>query len=461
MKKYYLGVTLACLIGNSQIIAQCVNYIDYIAYSNNPKEIYFSATTSTNHPSTVHVLDYGDGSPLDTVSSFPIYTYASGGAYTVTLNSTSPQGTCSVSRTIYVDTCGVSVSHVIDSSGAVHFSSSFVGMPQGSYFEWDFKDNTYSNAQNTSYTYSTPGTYNVRYYYNNSNNNCFASASTSVNVQNVRPQTCDPSFTTSPDQFLLKTLLFHSNSSNFNSHSYTWDFGDGTTGTGRNTNHTYANNGSYLACLTITDTALNCTSSFCDSVYITNTPCKASFVKMKDPGSTYGVILVNNSSKGPSHIYNWDFGDGTQTTGMNPNHQYSSFGTYQVCLTILDTILNCRSTFCDSLGMDSLGNLKSGFGVQVINTSQVGTVGVNELSQTDNDKIALFPNPVKELLTVQFNSFQNSTIYQINDLSGKEIMKSTLTGKKKELDVSNLKKGVYFILFHDGINTDVKKFIKI
>jgi PKD repeat protein len=43
--------------------------------------------------------------------------------------------------------------------------------------------------------------------------------------------------------------------------SYLWDFGDGTTGTGMTTNHTYANTGTYSAKLTVQDSAGNTASS--------------------------------------------------------------------------------------------------------------------------------------------------------------------------------------------------------
>lgn len=55
--------------------------------------------------------------------------------------------------------------------------------------------------------------------------------------------------------------------------TYTWDFGDGSpTYTGVNFLHTYAGNGPYLVCLTVsspaTPTAPACTAIFCDSVMV-------------------------------------------------------------------------------------------------------------------------------------------------------------------------------------------------
>jgi len=48
--------------------------------------------------------------------------------------------------------------------------------------------------------------------------------------------------------------------------SYEWDFGDGTTGTGKTANHTYANSGTYIVTLTVKDAAGN---SDTDSITVT------------------------------------------------------------------------------------------------------------------------------------------------------------------------------------------------
>ena len=63
------------------------------------------------------------------------------------------------------------------------------------------------------------------------------------------------------------------------------------------------------------------------------------------------------SSNKSTHTYSWSFGDGGTSTKRNPTHKYRAFGSYWVCLTIADSTLNCTSTYCDSLGLDSTGRL--------------------------------------------------------------------------------------------------------
>jgi len=52
--------------------------------------------------------------------------------------------------------------------------------------------------------------------------------------------------------------------------TYAWDFGDATSGTGVNTTHTYATNGTYTVVLTITDPVCGTTSTSTQTVVITN-----------------------------------------------------------------------------------------------------------------------------------------------------------------------------------------------
>ena len=49
--------------------------------------------------------------------------------------------------------------------------------------------------------------------------------------------------------------------------TYTWDFGDGTTGTGSNLSHSYTGTGPYTLCLTVDDGA-GCVDTYCDTLSV-------------------------------------------------------------------------------------------------------------------------------------------------------------------------------------------------
>jgi hypothetical protein len=60
-------------------------------------------------------------------------------------------------------------------------------------------------------------------------------------------------------------------------------------------------------------------------------------------GFTYGIndltvdfTDTSTNSTGTNVSWNWDFGDGNTSTAQNPTHTYTSYGTYQVELTVTD-----------------------------------------------------------------------------------------------------------------------------
>jgi trimeric autotransporter adhesin len=120
---------------------------------------------------------------------------------------------------------------------------------------------------------------------------------------------------------------------------YSWDFGDGTTGTGATPNHTYANGGTYTVTLTVTDNQ-NATGTATSQVTVTtpppNQPPTASFTS----SCSYLVCSFDGTASsdpdGTVAGYSWDFGDGTTSTSATPSHTYSSSGTYTVTLTVTD-----------------------------------------------------------------------------------------------------------------------------
>ena len=140
----------------------------------------------------------------------------------------------------------------------VAFTDQSLGSPAS--YTWDFGDGNGSTMPSPNHTYATAGTYVV----------CLTvSSGTCVDVF------CD-SVTVAP--CTLPTPAFSSTSSNttvtFSDQSvststitgWLWDFGDGNTSTMQNPMHTYAADGVYTVCLTVTDACGN--DSTCSSVSV-------------------------------------------------------------------------------------------------------------------------------------------------------------------------------------------------
>jgi PKD repeat protein len=121
--------------------------------------------------------------------------------------------------------------------------------------------------------------------------------------------------------------------------SYKWNFGDGTTATGRKVTHNYFQDGSYAVKLTVTDDNGNINSKS-QTVTVLNRPPIAYFTySPSNPLVNQKVTFDASSSYDPyGNIvsYKWNFGDGYTGTGKIITHTYSKAGQFTVKLTVTD-----------------------------------------------------------------------------------------------------------------------------
>lgn len=117
--------------------------------------------------------------------------------------------------------------------------------------------------------------------------------------------------------------------------TYSWDFGDGNTGSGSSVTHTYAASGIYTLVLTVSDGS-GCTNSTTYLIYYNSSiNCNSLTASFSNYVNGYSVSFINTTSPGHPElmtISTWDFGDGNSATGSTPNHFYASLGSYQVTL---------------------------------------------------------------------------------------------------------------------------------
>jgi hypothetical protein len=85
------------------------------------------------------------------------------------------------------------------------------------------------------------------------------------------------------------------------------------------------------------------------------------------------------------------------------------------------------------------------------------TLGSSELIELEF-QTKLFPNPAKEILTIQTNYGKVKVL--ITDLNGRKILKSSENSQSHTLDISSLSKGIYQVEITDGTNSITKQFIK-
>jgi PKD repeat protein len=114
--------------------------------------------------------------------------------------------------------------------------------------------------------------------------------------------------------------------------TYLWNFGDNSQLVeGQNTTHTYKDNGSYIATLTVTDSkGINSFQTLQITVNNLAPTVNAGADQTINEGQT---VTFNGQFTDPgildTHTTTWDFGDGTTVTGiLNPTHIYTSDGIY-------------------------------------------------------------------------------------------------------------------------------------
>lgn len=133
--------------------------------------------------------------------------------------------------------------------------------------------------------------------------------------------------------------------------SYAWDFGDGNSATTANTAHTYTVPGTYTVILTVT--AQNGQADPEVKVnYVTINPLPTVSFTTSGNGCTvpFNVTFTNTSSAGSNFTYNWNFGNGQNSTVQNPTAvTYSSAGTFPVTLIVTNTTTGCSKTLTQNI----------------------------------------------------------------------------------------------------------------
>ena len=291
--------------------------------------------------------DFGDGTPHSNAQN-PTHSYATmvPTNYTVTLTVTN--GSCSNTKTMNI---AVNQSTTIVPIAGPNCVNSVVTIftSAPSYitsYLFDFGDGTTqgSGSGATSHAWTTPGTYAITV--TTTDNNGCIETSAPYNITISGPTV---NFTT-PTQISCGPLAasFQSTSTaapGTSLASFTWDFGDGGTGTGATPNHNYSFQGIFPVKLVVVDNN-GCKDSLTKANFITVSIPVAKFFTDDSLYCPASNIKFNNTSTGGFNpVYIWDFKDGTTYTGANPPlHNFPTVGYYPVSLTVKDSY-NCSSTY--------------------------------------------------------------------------------------------------------------------
>ena len=305
---------------------------------NPPASTTFTSTTSGASPFT-YVWTFGDGST--SAAATPTHTYTASGTYSVKLVVTDVHGCSdSIVRTAYITVASMTTSFTGPSTACANSVVTFSNTSSAhSASYWTFGDGGTSSSDPATHTYSTAGTYRVMLV-------TFSGPCTDTAYQTI---TILPSptisFTISPTMACPAPSAITFTGSVPSGSTVSWDFGDGTSGSGASTTHTYSADGTYNITMTVSD-ASGCMASV-TQIYVIR-----DLLLTLVPDVFHGCVpltvhfldSINTLTPYPGRYpaatasWHWDFGDGsTAATDSTPAHTYTASGSYMVVLDITTT----------------------------------------------------------------------------------------------------------------------------
>jgi hypothetical protein len=223
----------------------------------------------------------------------------------------------------------------------------FIGesVPPASYYYWDFGDGTFGTGQTATHTYgpNTPE-YVVVGLTTWALDPATGDSCTAFSSQEVwiggSGNGCENWFwyTINPNA----GVSFYGESYPSPAMLYSWDFGDGTTGTGQEVVHFYDQTLGNVFLVTLTTLSYtpvgdSCIAISSQEVWLNNQGGCENWFWYENPFENH-FVFYGESYPYPASQYSWDFGDGTTGFGQVTEHDYSGT-TGDVFLVTLTTII--------------------------------------------------------------------------------------------------------------------------
>ncbi len=322
-----------------------------------PLTVNFTDASSIAPPATSWLWDFGDGQTA--TGQNPTHVYSDTGHFDVTLIILNAEGCCdTLLMSDYIKT-GVkpTAAFIGDSLFGCHplktqFTDQSTGY--GNEWHWYFVNDGESTEQNPQHTFQDTLFVDVALVV--SHNGCQDSLMKEdyVYVRFPKPQFTTPNPTSCGAPHAVSFVNASQGATDF-----LWRFGDGTTSTAENPNHTYTNPGTYSVELRVFNDTNMCADSTKQTFLIKISDIQASFTYNPPMICQFDSVHFYSTTTSFFNIsqYKWYFGDmlADFTSGDTATHLYETSGLFTLKLTVIDS-LGCTksSTLPNALTVNPL-----------------------------------------------------------------------------------------------------------
>lgn len=297
---------------------------------------------------TILNWDFGPNASVPTSDQLNVsdVSFSQSGYIPVTFSGTFSTCFKSFTDSIFINSQSVADFELPAGSVCEGFVKDFLNTSQNAVnYQWDFGvpgiNTDVSTATNPTYTYTSPGTYEVTLI---ADNNTICNDTVKKIIEVIEGLTV--SFI-HPDSVCItgNSVDFTGTASGPPGLNIVWNFGNDATPSTSNqlsvSNVTYNTPGNHTITLTISTD--ECSETSTSSIYIFKEPTIDFEIDDKLKCAPYIAQFVNLSTTDSPTQYLWDFGDGTTSTEINPSHIYPNPGIYHIQLT-LKTTSGCVQT---------------------------------------------------------------------------------------------------------------------